>query len=91
MLKYIRILYELLVLKCFTKIHYSFFFFQINEIDPEVLFPPESKGELEELLLDLICFLLGGATVLILSKLAYDYWRYRTKGQLPWMALNMPF
>ncbi len=60
------------------------------EIDPQLLCPPESSGETQEALLQLLCVLLAALIVLILGKLAYDYRQYRTKGQLPWLVLNMP-
>ena len=63
---------------------------QIDQLNPEVLCPPESTGELEEFFLQLLCLLFAFLIVLILAKLGYDYWNYRTKGQLPWLVLRMP-
>jgi len=62
---------------------------KIVDLDPEALCPPESKGEVQELLLQILCVLFALGTAAIMAKLACDYWRYRTKGQLPWMALHM--
>ena len=66
------------------------FAFQIVMLNQEVLCPPESNGEVEELFLRLLCLVLAVLIVAVLSKLAYDYWVYRTRGQLPWAALKMP-
>jgi hypothetical protein len=53
--------------------------------------PPEDRnGESQELLLQLLCGLLSILIVLILAKLSYDAWVYRTRGQLPWLVLKMP-
>ena len=64
--------------------------FQIVMLNQEVLCPPESNGEVEELFLRLLCLVLAILIVAVLSKLAYDYWVYRTRGQLPWLVLKMP-
>ena len=66
------------------------FEFQIVMLNQEVLCPPESNGEVEELFLRLLCLVLAILIVAVLSKLAYDYWVYRTRGQLPWLVLKMP-
>ena len=66
------------------------FAFQIVMLNQEVLCPPESNGEVEELFLRLLCLVLAILIVAVLSKLAYDYWVYRTRGQLPWLVLKMP-
>jgi Leucine-rich repeat (LRR) protein len=63
---------------------------RIVSLDPEILCPPSSNGESQELLLQLLCVLLAILIVLILSKLAYDFRVYRTRGQLPWLVLRMP-
>ena len=62
--------------------------FQIVEIDPQLLCPPESTGETQELLLQLLCVLLAFSSAAILAKLAYDYRQYRKRGQLPWIVLR---
>jgi hypothetical protein len=59
-------------------------------LDPELLCPPESNGESQELMLQLLCGLLSILIVVILTKLSYDAWIYRTRGQLPWLVLKMP-
>ena len=64
--------------------------FQILDLDPNVLCPPESNGEIEEILLQLLCFVLALSIIAILSKLAYDYTVYRRRGQLPWLAMKLP-
>ena len=64
--------------------------FQIVTLDPNVLCPPESNGEVEEILLQLLCFVLALAIVAVLSKLTYDYSVYRRRGQLPWLAMKLP-
>lgn len=40
-------------------------------------------------LLDLLNGILGTLIVLILSKLAYDYYHYRKSGRLPWIVTKM--
>ena len=62
---------------------------KIDDIDPEVLCPPTSNGEYHEILLQILCVCLALLIVLVLSKLAYDIRMYRTRGQLPWLALKM--
>ncbi|TRY68648.1 hypothetical protein TCAL_07683 [Tigriopus californicus] len=62
---------------------------QITLLSPEMLCPPETTGEFQELLLQVLCVILALLIVLVLARLAYDYWIYRTKGQLPWLALKM--
>ncbi|KAJ1530590.1 hypothetical protein ONE63_005472 [Megalurothrips usitatus] len=40
--------------------------------------------------LDLLNAALGSALVLVLAKLAFDYWQYRRYGKLPWVAAKLP-
>ncbi len=65
---------------------------RIDDLDPRELCPPEEKsGEMfHELFLRALCVLFAFLIVLVLTKLAYDYYIYRTKGQLPWIVLKMP-
>eukprot|EP00095_Tigriopus_kingsejongensis_P000769 maker-scaffold67_size430214-snap-gene-1.16 protein:Tk00769 transcript:maker-scaffold67_size430214-snap-gene-1.16-mRNA-1 annotation:"AGAP005417-PA" len=63
---------------------------QIDLLSPEMLCPPETKGEFRELFLQILCVILTILIILVLLRLAYDYWKYRTKGQLPWLVLKMP-
>jgi hypothetical protein len=62
----------------------------VVELNEELLCPPETTGEGQELLLQMLCGLLAVLIVVTLTKLAYDYWVYRTRGQLPWIVLKMP-
>ena len=68
---------------------FHFISLQIVSIDPEVLCPPSSNGESQELILQFVCVFLAISIVCILSKLAYDCRVYRTRGQLPRLALYM--
>jgi len=61
---------------------------RIVDINPEVLCPPTSNGEYQEILLQMLCVFLALMIVLVISKLIYDIRMYRTRGQLPWLALN---
>jgi len=63
---------------------------RIDDVDPHVLCPPSDEGARRELVLQLVCCLLGICIVLVLSKLLYDYWQYKNKGKLPWIVLKMP-
>ena len=40
--------------------------------------------------LDVVNAALGSSLVLVLAKLAYDYWQYRRYGRLPWIATKLP-
>ena len=64
-------------------------FLQIESIDPEVLCPPSSNGEFQEMMMWLLCGLLLILIVLVLLNLAHSAHKYRTRGQLPWLALKM--
>ena len=68
---------------------HDFFFLQIESIDPEVLCPPSSNGEFQEMMMWLLCGLLLILIVLVLLNLAHSAHKYRTRGQLPWLALKM--
>lgn len=48
--------------------------------------PKESKI----LPLDLLNGVLASLIVLILGKLAYDYYHYRKSGRLPWIVTKLP-
>jgi hypothetical protein len=63
---------------------------QISDLNPQVLCPPESNGESQEFLLQLLCGILSVLILIVLAKLTYDAWVYRTRGQLPWIVLKMP-
>ena len=63
---------------------------KIADLDPALLCPPESTGDHREAFLQSLCVLLAALILAVLAKLAYDYWAYRTKGQLPWLVLKMP-
>nr|XP_031835327.1 protein singed wings 2 [Nomia melanderi] len=41
-------------------------------------------------LLDIINIILASLTILIISKLIYDYWWYKKTGKLPWIITKMP-
>ncbi len=40
--------------------------------------------------LDLVNAALGVSLATVLAKLAYDFWRYRRYGRLPWIATRLP-
>lgn len=40
--------------------------------------------------LDLLNLVLASLIVLILGKLAYDYYHFKKTGQLPWIVTKMP-
>lgn len=40
--------------------------------------------------LDLLNGILGTLIILVLGKLAYDYYRYRKYGALPWIVTKIP-
>ena len=61
---------------------------RIVDIHQDVLCPPTSNGEYQEILLQMLCVFLALMIVLVISKLIYDIRMYRTRGQLPWLALN---
>ena len=89
-IKNCRLLLSILFLHKFIKLHSNHCIFQIIEILPEELCPPEGTGESQELLLKLLCGVLSISIVVVLTKLGYDYSIYRRRGQLPWLALKMP-
>lgn len=49
-------------------------------------FPDEPKVQP----LDLLNGFLGSLIILILGKLAYDYYHYRKSGRLPWIVTKLP-
>ena len=63
--------------------------FQIDSLDPEELCPPGSNGEFQEMMMWLLCGLLLILIILVLLNLAHSAHKYRTRGQLPWLALKM--
>lgn len=40
--------------------------------------------------LDLLNGILGSLIVLVLGKLAFDYYHYRKSGRLPWIVTKLP-
>jgi hypothetical protein len=60
--------------------------FQIDSINPEVLCPPSSNGEAQELWLQLLCAILAFMILLVALNLAYDCNNYNNRGQLPRLA-----
>jgi len=58
----------------------------IDSINPEVLCPPSSNGEAQELWLQLLCAILAFMILLVALNLAYDCNNYNNRGQLPRLA-----
>ena len=71
----------------YSQIH---IFFQIDSIDPEVLCPPSSNGEAQELWLQLLCGFFVVMILLVGLNLAYDCRNYTNRGILPTLALRLP-
>ena len=63
---------------------------QINDLSPDLLCPPETTGETQELILQMLCVIFAFLIVVVLTKFTWDYYIYRTRGQLPWIVLKMP-
>ncbi|CAB4054694.1 unnamed protein product [Lepeophtheirus salmonis] len=63
---------------------------KIMSLNPQILCAPAPSGEVQETFLKLLCVLLAILIVIVFTKLGYDYWVYRTRGQLPWLVLKMP-
>lgn len=40
--------------------------------------------------LDLLNGILASLIVLVIGKLAYDYWSFKKTGKLPWLVAKMP-
>ena len=64
--------------------------FQIYNLKPELLCPPESSGEYQELLLQFLCVIFALLIIFLPVKLAYDYYVFRSTGQLPKFVLKLP-
>lgn len=64
--------------------------YKIRDVDPQVLCPPSDKGAKRELVLRIVCVSLALLIVIVLTKLVYDYWRYKRQGTLPWIVYKMP-
>eukprot|EP00096_Caligus_rogercresseyi_P007072 TRINITY_DN2441_c0_g1_i1.p1 TRINITY_DN2441_c0_g1~~TRINITY_DN2441_c0_g1_i1.p1 ORF type:complete len:502 (-),score=79.63 TRINITY_DN2441_c0_g1_i1:100-1605(-) len=63
---------------------------KIMSLNPQILCAPTPSGEIQETFLKLLCVLFSILIVIVFAKLGYDYWVYRTRGQLPWLVLKMP-
>ena len=61
--------------------------FQIDELNPEILCPPESNGEGLELALQILCVIMALLIAILVFNLSYDYYFYRKTGKLPNCAL----
>ena len=64
---------------------------KIDEINANELCPPEeAEGQVQELILQILCVFFAILILVVLAKLSVDWYNYRKKGQLPWLALKMP-
>jgi hypothetical protein len=61
---------------------------QIRDLSRSVLCQDNRGTSLSGL--DILNVALALLIVLVLGKLAYDYWAFKTSGRLPWLVAKMP-
>jgi len=63
---------------------------RLTEVDQALLCPPSEKEEQKQMVMKAICVVLATLIVVIMTKLLYDWWEYRTRGKLPCIVYRMP-
>ena len=63
---------------------------RLTEVDHALLCPPSEKEEQKQMVMKAICVVLATLIVVIMTKLLYDWWEYRTRGKLPCIVYRMP-
>jgi len=70
-----------------VKVNDRNYIFQIRQLSRSLLCQ-EPKVGLSGL--DMLNVALALCIILVLGKLAYDYWSFKTSGRLPWLVAKMP-